>query len=74
MLAPVGKFIKKLNSIPNIKHIIDIIPEIIINSLKLFVNPLAIIAGNTIKLEINNVPIILIPNTTINAVKNDIRN
>ena len=74
MLAPVGKLKKKLINIPNIKHITDIIPDITISSLKLFVSPLAMIAGKIIRLEIRSVPIILIPNTTIKAVKNDIRN
>ena len=74
MLAPVGKLKKKLINIPNIKHITDIIPDITISSLKLFVSPLAMIAGKIIRLEIRSVPIILIPNTTIKAAKNDIRN
>lgn len=74
MLAPVGKFKKKLINIPRIKQIIDIIPDIIINSLKLLANPFAMTAGKIIRLDISNVPIILIPSTTISAVKNDIRN
>ena len=45
MLAPVGKFKKKLINIPRIKQIIDIIPDIIINSLKLLANPFAMTAG-----------------------------
>lgn len=72
--APVGKFKKNDINIPNIKHIIEINTESITILLKLFVNFLAIIAGNTIKLDINNVPIILIPNTTTIAVINDIKN
>lgn len=74
ILAPVGKFKKKLTNMPKIKHIIDIIPDIIISSLKLFDNPFAITAGNIIKLDINSVPIILMPNTIINAVRKEIRN
>ena len=42
--------------------------------LKLFVNFLAIIAGNTIRLDISSVPIILIPSTTTIAVISDIKN
>lgn len=51
MLAPVGKFKKKLINIPSIKHIIDINPDIIISSLKLLANPFAMTAGKIIKLE-----------------------
>lgn len=58
----------------HIKHITEISIERISIFLKLFVNFLAIIAGKTIKLEINNVPIILIPNTTTIAVINEIKN
>mgnify|MGYP003415761230 CR=1 FL=1 len=74
MHAPVGKFKKNENSIPNIKHITDIKTESITMFLKLFVNFLAIIAGKTIKLEIKSVPIILIPTTTTIAVINEIKN
>ena len=74
ILAPVGRFMKKLSNIPNIKHTTDIIPDIMISSLKLPVSPFAIIAGKTIKLDIKSVPIILIPRTTINAVRNEIKN
>ena len=42
--------------------------------LKLFVNFLAIIAVNTIRLDISSVPIILIPSTTTIAVISDIKN
>ena len=74
MLAPVGKFKKKLTNIPSTKQVTEIIEEIIINCLKLFVNPFAITAGKTIKLEISKVPIIHIPRTTTKAVKKEIKN
>ena len=72
--APVGIFKKKEVNIPIIKQIIEIITEQITNPLKLFVNFLDITAGNIIKLEISNVPIILIPTTTTNAVISAIKN
>lgn len=72
--APVGIFKKKEINIPIIKQIIEIITEQITNPLKLFVNFLDITAGNIIKLEISNVPIILIPTTTTNAVISAIKN
>ena len=74
MHAPVGKFTKNENNNPNKKHVTDIITEHITIFLKLLVIFLAIIAGNTIKLDIKSVPIILIPRTTTTAVINDIRN
>ena len=58
----------------NKKHTIDVITDIITNPLKLVVNFFEITAGNTIKLEINNVPIILIPRTTTKAVNIEINN
>lgn len=72
--APAGKLIKNETKIPIIKQMIEIKQLITINPLKLFVNFFAIIAGNTIKLEIKSVPIILIPNTTTNAVIKAIKN
>lgn len=72
--APVGRFKKNDISSPNMKHIIDIKIDNITILLKLFVNFLDIIAGNTIKLDISSVPIILIPNTTTIAVIRDIKN
>lgn len=74
ILAPVGKFNNDEITNPNKKHKIDIITDIIAISLKKCVNFLAIIAGKTIKLEISNVPIILIPITTTKAVNNAIKN
>ena len=65
---------KKDVKIPIVKQIIDVITDITTNPLKLVVNFLAIIAGKTIKLDINIVPIILIPTTTTNAVINAIKN
>ena len=72
--APVGIFKKNDTNIPIKKHITDVKTDITTNPLKLVVNFFAIIAGNTIKLDINNVPIILIPTTTTNAVINAIKN
>ena len=40
---------------------------------KLLESFFAVIAGNIIRLEISNVPIIRIPITTVRAVKNDIK-
>ncbi len=74
MLAPVGKFNNDEITNPNKKHKIEIITDITAIPLNECVNFLAIIAGNTIKLEISNVPIILIPITTTNAVNNAIKN
>ena len=74
MLAPVGKFNKDEITNPNKKHKIEIATDITAIPLNECVIFLAIIAGNTIKLEISNVPIILIPITTTNAVKNAIKN
>ena len=59
---------------PIIKHTTEIITDDITSPLKLFVSFLAIIHGNTIKLEIKSVPIILIPTTTTNAVIRAIKN
>lgn len=56
------------------KQIIDVITDTHAKPLKLFVSFLAITAGNTIRLEIKRVPIILIPKTTTNAVIRAIRN
>ena len=72
--APVGIFKKNDAKIPIKKHIIDVKADIITNPLKLVVNFFAIIAGKIIKLEINIVPIILIPTTTTKAVKSAIKN
>ena len=72
--APVGKFKKNDIKIPNMKHTTDVNTDNITIFLKLFVNLLAIIAGNTIKLDIKSVPIILIPKTTTIAVIKEIKN
>ena len=74
ILAPVGKLSTNDIIIPHTKQITEIIHAIIIIPLKLLVSFLDIIAGNIIKLEINNVPIILIPITTTKAAINDIKN
>ena len=74
MLAPVGKFNKDEITSPNKKHKVEIRTDITAIPLNECVSFLAIIAGNTIKLEINNVPIILIPITTTNAVNKAIKN
>lgn len=74
MQAPVGKFSINDSITPTIKHITDSTADKITIPLKLFVSFLAIIAGKTIKLEINNVPINLIPKTTTNAVASEIKN
>ena len=74
ILAPVGKLSTNEITIPHTKQTTAIIHAIIIILLKLFVSFLDIIAGKTIKLEINNVPIILIPITTTKAAMKDIKN
>ncbi len=72
MLAPVGSEKAKDSIRPSISPSIDIIAETITNDLKLLVIFRDIIAGNTIRLDIIKVPIILIPITTIRAVIRDI--
>ena len=74
ILAPVGKFKRDDIISPNKKHNIEIIIDIIDIPLNDDVNFLAITAGKTIKLDINKVPIILIPITTTIAVNNAIKN
>ena len=74
MLAPVGKFKTDDITNPNKKHKIEIATDITAIPLNEYVSFLAIIAGNTIKLEISKVPIILIPITTTSAVNNAIKN
>ena len=74
ILAPVGKFNNEETIKPNKKHSIDIITDRTDIPLNECVNFLAITAGNTIRLDINNVPIILIPITTTTAVNNAIKN
>lgn len=68
MLAPVGTLNKNEKTIPNKKQTKDIKPEKITKDLKLFAHFLAITAGKIIRLEINKVPIILIPTTIIRDV------
>lgn len=72
--APVGIFKKNDTKIPIKKQTTDVKTDITTKPLKLVVNFFDIIAGNTIKLEISKVPIILIPTTTTNAVINAIKN
>ena len=74
ILAPVGKFNSDEITNPNKKHNMEIITDITAIPLNECVNLLAIIAGKTIKLDINNVPIILIPITTTKAVNSAIKN
>ncbi len=73
-LAPVGRFTEKDKIIPTKKQNTEIIEDIIIRPLKLFVIFLAVMAGKIIKLEIKRVPIILMPKTTVKAVKRAITN
>ena len=72
--APVGILNSKDKIIPTTKQIADIIADIIISPLKLLEIFLAINAGKIIKLDINKVPIIRIPKTTVIAVKKEIKN
>ena len=74
ILAPVGIFNNKEINTPTKKQRIDIIDDKNIRLLKLLTNFLAIKAENIIKLDINNVPIILMPTTTVSAVRRDIKN
>ena len=60
--------------IPTKKQNTEMIADVIISPLKLFVIFLAVIAGKIIKLEIKSVPIILMPKTTVKAVKKAITN
>lgn len=68
-LAPAGVEYKKETVIPIKKHATEIIPEEIITRLKLLKIRIEVKAGKIIKLEINIVPIILIPSTIVIAVK-----
>ena len=71
--APVGILQTNDNNIPKMKQITDIAADDITRDLKLLAIFFAMNAGNIIKLEISKVPIILIPTTTVRAVKNDIK-
>ena len=73
-LAPVGRFMAKDKHIPIKKQITEMIAEANIRPLKLLTIFLAVIAGKIIRLEIKRVPIILIPKTTVKAVKKAITN
>jgi hypothetical protein len=74
ILAPVGIPQTIENHIPRIKQSDEIIADSSIRFLKLFAIFLAITAGNITKLEISNVPIILMPSTTVKAVRKEIKN
>ena len=74
MLAPVGIENIAESIRPIKKHKEDTIADSITNPLKLLVIFFAIIQGNTIKLDIIKVPIILIPRTTTKAVIRAIKN
>ena len=72
--APVGILRKNDTNNPTKKQVILVIVDIITNPLKLVVNFFAMIAGNTIRLDIKSVPIIRIPTTTTKAVRSAIKN
>ena len=74
MPAPVGKLKRKEISKPQIKQKIEKKADEITRYLKLLTNFLAINAGKIIRLEIKSVPIILMPMTTVSAVRNEIKN
>ena len=74
MLAPVGMLNMNETSIPTTRQKTEIRPAVITNPLKLLTSLLAITAGKIIRPDINKVPIILIPTTTVNAVRKDMRN
>ena len=69
MLAPVG--ISKIHEaiIPRMKHKTDTTPAEIITLLNVLKSLIEVTAGNTIRLDIKSVPIILIPITIVTAVK-----
>lgn len=71
--APVGILKIKDSSIPIMKQIADIIADNTTRDLKLLESFFAVKAGNIMRLEISKVPIILMPITTVKAVKNDIK-
>ena len=73
MPPPVG--IEKMSevSIPTKKLKIEKIDENMTNFLKLKAIFLEIKAGNTIRLETKRVPTILMPKTTVTAIKEDIK-
>ena len=74
MPAPVGRLKRKEISIPHMKQKIEKNAERVTRYLKLRTNFLAIMAGKIIKLEIKSVPIILMPMTTVSAVRKEIKN
>ena len=68
-VGPVG-ISKQYDAVkPDRKQSIDNIPAVIITDLKDLQSRIAVNDGNIIKADINNVPIILIPITIVNAVK-----
>lgn len=71
-VAPVGVDRKYEHIKPVIKQITEITAEVITTDLKCLHTRIADSAGNIIRLEINNAPIILIPKTIVTAVKNAI--
>ena len=68
MLAPVGNDQPKEATIPQKKHTIEIIAELSTTLRKLLNTRIEERAGKMIKLEINMVPMILIPTTMVHAV------
>lgn len=69
MLAPGVVFIKRAINIPIKKLITDINADVITTPLKLLHTLIAVREGITIRLDIKREPIIIIPRTTVTAVR-----
>ena len=74
ILAPVGKFISNDKASPARKQITDKKTDSTATALKLMTSLRAMTAGKIIRLDISKLPIILIPMTTVSAVRSAIRN
>lgn len=72
MLDPVGEEYWYDIYTPTQKHITEIITATIVTDLNVLQIRIALKEGNTKRLDINNVPIMRIPRTTVMAVNNAI--
>ncbi len=69
IVEPVGVLISYESAIPETKHIDDTIAEVITTDLKLLHMCIDVIAGNISSDDIRRAPMILIPITTVIAVR-----
>ena len=74
MLAPVGRFQTKDRASPAAKQISEMQADVTTSARKLLTSLRAVTAGRMIRLDIRSVPIILMPSTTVRAVRKEIRN